>query len=58
MFNRSSVCGLVAALLTHVSVAQDAQSAVAEASHAIGADAVKNVQSCHHDGRVDELGWS
>ena len=43
MFNRSSVCGLVAALLTHVSVAQDAQSAVAEASHAIGADAVKNV---------------
>lgn len=44
MFYESLVGGLVAALLTQASVAQDAQSVIAEASHAIGADAVKSVQ--------------
>ena len=44
MFNESLVGGLVAALLTQASVAQDAQSVIAKASHAIGADAVKSLQ--------------
>jgi hypothetical protein len=44
MFNKSLVGGLVAALLTQASVAQDAQSVIAKASHAIGADAVKSLQ--------------
>ena len=44
MFNKSLVGGLVAALLTQAAVAQDAQSVIAKASHAIGADAVKSLQ--------------
>jgi glyoxylase-like metal-dependent hydrolase (beta-lactamase superfamily II) len=44
MFNKSLVGGLVAALLTQASVAQDPQSVIAKASHAIGADAVKSLQ--------------
>jgi glyoxylase-like metal-dependent hydrolase (beta-lactamase superfamily II) len=44
MLHKSLVGGFVAALLTQVSMAQDAQSVIAKASHAIGADAVKTVQ--------------
>jgi len=44
MFDKSLVGGLVAALLTHASVAQEAQSVIANASQAIGAGAVRSVQ--------------
>jgi len=44
MLHKSLVAGFVAALLTQASMAQDAQSVIAKASHAIGADAVKTVQ--------------
>jgi hypothetical protein len=44
MFCKSLVGGLVAALLTQVSMAQEAQSVIAKASHAIGADALQSVQ--------------
>src|SRR5882672_7174616 len=44
MFYKSLAGGLVAAFLTQISVAQDTQSVIAKASHAIGADVVKSVQ--------------
>jgi glyoxylase-like metal-dependent hydrolase (beta-lactamase superfamily II) len=44
MLHKSLVGGFVAALLTQAAMAQDAQSVIAKASHAIGADAVKSVQ--------------
>jgi glyoxylase-like metal-dependent hydrolase (beta-lactamase superfamily II) len=44
MFNKSLLGGLVVALMTQVAAAQDAQSVVAKATRAIGADTVKSVQ--------------
>ena len=44
MFRQNLLGAIAAALLTQASVAQDAQSAIAQASRAIGADTVKSVQ--------------
>jgi hypothetical protein len=40
MFNKSLAGGLIAALLTQTSVAQDVHSVIARASHVIGATVV------------------